>query len=88
MRVRFGDCVLDSDGRQLFHRGKLVHILPKAFRLLELLVAKRPRALSKQEIHDAIEHAAVVARELGIPCIVNTRNGTRAIRRCRSLYRA
>lgn len=27
----------------------------------------------------ALSHAAVVARELGIPCVVNTRNGTRAL---------
>jgi DNA-binding winged helix-turn-helix (wHTH) protein len=54
MRVRFGECVLDSDSRELFHREKLVHVLPKAFQLLELLLAKRPRALSKQEIHDVV----------------------------------
>lgn len=32
------------------------------------------------DIGGALSHAAVVARELGIPCVVNTRNGTRAIR--------
>jgi phosphoenolpyruvate-protein kinase (PTS system EI component) len=26
-----------------------------------------------------ISHAAVVARELGLPCVVNTRTGTRVI---------
>jgi pyruvate,water dikinase len=32
------------------------------------------------DIGGALSHAAVVARELGIPCVVNTRTGTRAIR--------
>jgi DNA-binding winged helix-turn-helix (wHTH) protein len=50
MRVRFGDCIFDSDTRELFHHGKPVHLAPKAFRLLELLVENRPRALSKEEL--------------------------------------
>ena len=32
------------------------------------------------DIGGALSHAAVVAREFGIPCIVNTRTGTRTIR--------
>ena len=32
------------------------------------------------DIGGALSHAAVVARELGIPCVVNTRNGTRSLR--------
>jgi phosphohistidine swiveling domain-containing protein len=32
------------------------------------------------DIGGALSHAAVVARELGIPCVVNTRNGTRNLR--------
>jgi pyruvate,water dikinase len=32
------------------------------------------------DIGGALSHAAVVARELGIPCVVNTRTGTRALR--------
>jgi len=31
------------------------------------------------DIGGALSHAAVVARELGIPCVVNTRNGTRSL---------
>jgi pyruvate,water dikinase len=31
------------------------------------------------DIGGALSHAAVVARELGIPCVVNTRDGTRRI---------
>jgi pyruvate,water dikinase len=32
------------------------------------------------DVGGPISHAAVVARELGLPCVVNTRNGTRAIK--------
>ena len=32
------------------------------------------------DIGGAMSHAAVAARELGVPCVVNTRTGTRSIR--------
>jgi pyruvate,water dikinase len=32
------------------------------------------------DIGGTLSHAAVVARELGIPCVVNTKIGTRALR--------
>jgi len=32
------------------------------------------------DLGGALSHAAIVARELGIPCVVNTEDGTRAIR--------
>jgi len=52
MRVRFGDCVLDFETRQLSVRGETVHLSPKAFQFLELVLESRPRALSKSEIHE------------------------------------
>lgn len=54
MRVRFGDCVLDSETRQLFVRGEPVHVQPKAFQFLELLLENRPKAVSKSQIHEKI----------------------------------
>jgi len=51
MRLRFGDCVLDSDTRQVFRDDRLLAIPPKVFQLLEILIAERPKALSKSEIH-------------------------------------
>jgi DNA-binding winged helix-turn-helix (wHTH) protein len=51
MRVQFGDCVLDSETRELTSLGERVHLSPKAFRLLELLLERRPKALSKEELH-------------------------------------
>lgn len=54
MRVQFGECVLDSDTRQLSVRGEVVHFSPKAFQFLELLLKSRPKALSKAEIHEGL----------------------------------
>ena len=54
MRVRFGECVLDSDTRQLSVGNEAVHVSPKAFQFLELLLESRPKALSKSEIHERL----------------------------------
>lgn len=51
---RFGPFVLDTRTRQLLRDGRSVHISPKAFCLLELLVATRPRAWSKPELFDQL----------------------------------
>jgi DNA-binding winged helix-turn-helix (wHTH) protein len=51
MRLRFGDCTLDPDTRELFRRDRPVHLPPKAFHLLEILLAARPRAIAKEELH-------------------------------------
>jgi DNA-binding winged helix-turn-helix (wHTH) protein len=51
VRVRFDDCTFDPETRELFRGGKAVHLHPKAFRLLEILLESRPRALSKAELH-------------------------------------
>jgi DNA-binding winged helix-turn-helix (wHTH) protein len=54
MKVGFGSCVLDSETRELRKDGCAVHLTPLAFRLLELLLEQRPRALSKAELQDAL----------------------------------
>jgi DNA-binding winged helix-turn-helix (wHTH) protein len=50
MRVSFAEFVLDTAMRQLLRRGTRVHLEPKALELLELLVGRRPEAVSKIEI--------------------------------------
>jgi DNA-binding winged helix-turn-helix (wHTH) protein len=52
MRVRFGECMLDSETRQLFLRDREVHLQPKAFQLLELLLEQRPKVVTKEAIHE------------------------------------
>jgi DNA-binding winged helix-turn-helix (wHTH) protein len=50
MRVAFADFVLDLESRELRRAGEPLHLSPKAFRLLEILVVDRPRAFSKTEL--------------------------------------
>jgi DNA-binding winged helix-turn-helix (wHTH) protein len=62
MRLAFGDCVLDSETRELLRDGNPRHLPPKAFQLLELLVEHRPRVLRQSEIRDRLWPTTVVAR--------------------------
>ena len=54
MDFRFDTFVLDAGRRRLQRSGRDVHLSPKAFDLLHLLVAKRPDAVSKTAIQDAL----------------------------------
>jgi DNA-binding winged helix-turn-helix (wHTH) protein len=47
---RFGDFVLDYGTRQLLLDGEEIHLSPKAFELLAVLIDNRPRAVSKAEL--------------------------------------
>lgn len=51
MAYRFGHFTLDSGTRQLLRSGEEVHLSPKAFDLLLLLVENGSRALSRAELH-------------------------------------
>ena len=51
VRVRFGPFELDSESRRLLEDGADVHLTPKAFDLLVLLVAEAPRVIPKDELH-------------------------------------
>jgi DNA-binding winged helix-turn-helix (wHTH) protein len=54
LRVRFGEYVLDSGTRELACRGRAVPLSPKVFELLELLLERRPEAVTKDAIHDRL----------------------------------
>lgn len=54
MRIRFADCTIDFDTREVSRGGEPVHLEPKAYRLLELLLDARPKALSKDQLQDAL----------------------------------
>ncbi|MET0619079.1 MAG: FHA domain-containing protein [Thermoanaerobaculia bacterium] len=51
MRLRFGDCVFDADTREVLRGGRPVAVSPKAFELLELLIAARPAAVAREDLH-------------------------------------
>jgi len=74
MRIRFGECVLDSATRELFVRGAPVHVQPKAFQFLELLLENRPRAVSKLEIHERLWPGTFVSDGTLTSLLVEVRN--------------
>lgn len=54
MRTRFAEFVLDSDTRQLTRGGHSVHLSPKAFAVLSVLLAKRPNVVPKADLFGEI----------------------------------
>lgn len=52
--TRFGGFELDPARRQLRRGGVHVHLAPKAFELLSLLVEARPRVVAKAELHERL----------------------------------
>ena len=54
MSVRFGLFTLDSDRRLLQRNEADVHLTPKAFDLLVLLIQEAPRVLRKAELHERL----------------------------------
>lgn len=49
--IRFAEFTFDPDTRQLTKQGKALHLSPKAFDLLSILIRNRPRAMPKAELH-------------------------------------
>lgn len=54
MRVRFQGFTLDSDRHELRRGPDRVHLTPKAFQLLRILVECRPKAMAQQELYDLL----------------------------------
>jgi DNA-binding winged helix-turn-helix (wHTH) protein len=51
---RFGEFVFNVDTRQLSRTGNDVHLTPKAFDLLDLLLDAAPRVVPKAELHQRL----------------------------------
>lgn len=54
MRVRFRDVLLDTHTRQITRGEAEVHLSPKAFDLLVLLVERRPAVVQKAELRERL----------------------------------
>lgn len=50
MRVAFGRFTFDSETRQLLGSGSAIHLSPKAFDLLQLLLERRPGVVAKADV--------------------------------------
>ncbi|HEX9368883.1 MAG TPA: FHA domain-containing protein, partial [Vicinamibacterales bacterium] len=72
--IRFGECTLDTAARQLRRKGAEVHLSPKAFELLRLLIECRPRAVSKQELLDRLWEGVFVS-DASLARVVNEVRG-------------
>jgi len=57
----FGPFTLDAAARQLCRGADVIHLSPKAFDLLAVLVQRRPTALSKKDILDALWRGTFVS---------------------------
>jgi DNA-binding winged helix-turn-helix (wHTH) protein len=51
MRLRFADCVVDTDQRQIFRGERAVALSSKAYQLLTLLLEARPKAVAKEKLY-------------------------------------
>jgi DNA-binding winged helix-turn-helix (wHTH) protein len=61
VRLRFGSLSFDPRTRQLLRGSAEVHLSPKAYELLKMLIDRRPRALSKNELHQHLWPATFVS---------------------------
>ncbi len=59
MKLRFGDLSFDARRRLLWRGVEQVHLSPKAFQLLCLLLERRPDAVSKTEIVETLWPGAI-----------------------------
>ena len=59
-RYLFEEFCLDTERKELLRGDAPVHLTPRAFRLLELLIRQRPKAVSKRELLDQVWSGAIV----------------------------
>jgi len=69
MTFRFGSFTLDTDCRALTRDGRNVAISPKAFKLLQVLLEGRPRAIPKAELHQRLWPDTIVS-EVNLPTLI------------------
>jgi DNA-binding winged helix-turn-helix (wHTH) protein len=69
LRLRFGPFTFDAESRQLFRGEAVVHLSPKGFELLKMLLESRPRALSKAELQHHLWPDTFVS-EANLPLLV------------------
>jgi len=63
VQVRFGPFLLDSESRELLRDRSRVPLSPKAFDLLCILIADRPKAISKRELQERLWPATFVVEK-------------------------
>ncbi len=61
MRLTLGELTIDTEQRRLTRRGDEVHISPKAYAFLEMIIERRPNAVSRDEIYERLWPKTFVA---------------------------
>jgi DNA-binding winged helix-turn-helix (wHTH) protein len=81
-RLTFQRFCFDSDQKALLRGGEPVRLTPRAFRLLEILLRQRPKAVSKRDLLDyvwagtIVEEANLKTLVLEIRSAIENRGGT------------
>ena len=70
VRFRFDKFCFDSDQKALLRGGEPVRLTPRAFRLLEMLIRQRPKAVSKRDLLDHVWSGNIV-EEANLKTLVN-----------------
>ena len=71
---RFGEFTLDLDREALYRGHRELHLRPKAFRVLEILLENSGRLVSKAELHEAAWAESVVTDDSLAHCIGDIRH--------------
>ncbi len=69
MRYTFAECQLDTISRQFLRNGDEIHLSPKAYELLLLLLEQRPRVMTKQELMNGLWPGTFVV-EANLPVLI------------------
>ena len=75
MNIAFADFTLDWDTRQLLRAGTPIHLSPKALELLKVLLERRPKAVSKADLHDRLWPATFIADATLTSLVAELRGG-------------
>ena len=70
--VTFGECKLDFTGHKLFRKGKEVELTAKEFRLLEFFARRPGRALTRDQILDAVWGDDIIVNDRSVDRCVTT----------------
>lgn len=70
---RFGEFSLDLDREALYRGKRALHLRPKAFRVLVILLENASRLVSKSELHEAVWKHTVVTDDSLAHCIADIR---------------
>ena len=62
MRYLFGDCVLDTDRRELRRGADLLSVTPQVFDVLDYLIRNRERVVSKDDLIAAVKRKPAISR--------------------------